>query len=43
MPLLFRNKRQTMPNNQDQATQRLQGLINTFARKPETKADYSET
>ena len=42
MPLPFRNERQTMPNNRDQAMQRLQGLLKTFARKPEMKADYLE-
>ena len=42
MPLPFRNECQTMPNNRVQATQRLQGLLKTFARKPEMKADYLE-
>ena len=42
MPLPFRNERQTMPNNRVQAMQRLQGLLKTFARKPEMKADYLE-
>ncbi|XP_068707799.1 uncharacterized protein [Montipora foliosa] len=42
MPLPFRNERQTMPNNRYQAMQRLQGLLKTFARKPEMKADYQE-
>ena len=42
MPLPFRNERQTMPNNLDQAMQRLQGLLKTFARKPEMRADYLE-
>ena len=42
MPLPFRNERQTMPNNRVQAMQRLQGLLKTFAGKPEMKADYLE-
>ena len=42
MPLPFCNERQTMPNNRVQAMQRLQGLLKTFARKPEMKADYLE-
>ena len=42
MLLPFRNERQTMPNNRVQAMQRLQGLLKTFARKPEMKADYLE-
>ena len=42
MPLPFRNERQTMPSNRVQAMQRLQGLLKTFARKPEMKADYLE-
>ena len=42
MPMPFRNERQTMPNNRVQAMQRLQGLLKTFARKPEMKADYLE-
>ena len=40
MLLPFRNERQTMPNNQVQAMQRLQGLLKTFARTLEMKADY---
>ena len=39
--MLFRNERQTMPNNRVQAMQRL-GLLKTFAGKPEMKADYLE-
>ena len=42
MPMPFRNECQTMPNNRVQAMQRLQGLLKTFARKPEMKADYLE-
>ena len=42
MPLSFRNERQTVPNNRVQAMQRLQGLLKTFARKHEMKADYLE-
>lgn len=42
MPLPFRDKRQTMPNNRTQAMQRLQGLLKTFAREPEMRADYLE-
>ena len=42
MPLPFRNERQTMPNNRVQAMQLLQGLLKTFSRKPEMKADYLE-
>ena len=42
MPMPFRNERQTMPNNRVQAMQRLQGLLKTFAGKPEMKADYLE-
>ena len=42
MPLPFRNERQTVPNNRVQALQRLQGLLKTFARKHEMKADYLE-
>ena len=42
MPLPFRNVRQTMPNNRVQAMQRLQGLLKTFAREQEMKADYLE-
>ena len=32
MPLPFRDKLQTMPNNRSQATQRFQGLLKTFTR-----------
>ena len=42
MPLPFRDERQAMPNNRVQAMQRLQGLLKTFTRKPEMKADYLE-
>ena len=42
MPLPFRDKLQTMPNNRGQAMQCLQGLLKTFTRKPEMKADYLE-
>ena len=42
MPLSFRDERQTMPNNRIQAMQRLQGLLKTFTRKPDMKADYLE-
>ena len=42
MPLPFRDESQTMPNNRAQAMQRLQGLLKTFNRKPEMKADYLE-
>ena len=42
MPLPFCNKCKTMPNNRVQAMQRLQGLLETFARKPKMKADYLE-
>ena len=42
MPLPFRDKLQTMPNNRGQAMQCLQGLLKTFTRKPEIKADYLE-
>ena len=42
MPLPFRDERQTMPDNRAQAMQRLQGLLKTFNRKPEMKADYLE-
>ena len=40
MPLPFRDKLQTMPNNRGQAMQRLQGLLKTSTRKPEMRADY---
>ena len=42
MPLPFCNKCETMLNNRVQAMQRLQGLLETFARKPKMKADYLE-
>ena len=42
MPLPFRNKLKTMPNNRGQAMRRLQGLLKMFTRKPEIKADYLE-
>ena len=42
IPLPFRDERQAMPNNRVQAMQRLQGLLKTFTRKPEMKADYLE-
>ena len=42
MPLPFRDKLQTMPNNRAQAMRRLQGLLKTFTRKPKMKADYLE-
>ena len=32
MPLPFRDKLQTMPNNRSQAMQRFQGLLKTFTR-----------
>ena len=42
MPLPFREEKPFMPNNRDQAFNRLIGLLRTFKRNPETEKDYLE-
>ena len=42
MPLLFRTEDVVMPNNREQALNRLNGLLRTFKRKPEMQSDYLE-
>ena len=42
MPLPFREEKPFMPNNWDQAFNRLIGLLRTFKRNPETEKDYIE-
>ena len=42
MPLPFRSPNVTMPNNREQAMNRLQSLLRTFKRKPQMEKDYLE-
>ena len=42
MPLPFREEKPFMPNNRDQAFDRLIGLLRNFKRNPETEKDYIE-
>ena len=40
MPLPFREEKPHMPNNRAQAVNRLNGLLRTLQRNPETEKDY---
>lgn len=42
MPLPFRSQNVTMPNNREQAMNRLQSLLRTFKRRPQMEKDYLE-
>ena len=42
MPLPFRTEDVVMPNNREQALNRLNGLLRTFKRKPEMQSNYLE-
>ena len=42
MPLPFRSQEVIMPNNREQAMNRLHGLLRSFKRRPQMKKDYLE-
>ena len=42
MPLPFRSRNVSMPNNRGYAVKRLNGLLRTFRRKPKMEKDYIE-
>ena len=43
MPLPFRSSKVVMPNNREQALNRLLGLLRTFKKKPQMERDYLES